>query len=200
MGYTHYVTKTAIKQEKWDKIIDYCKQIFDTAINSWWIDLDYEFVKNEDLGKVVMIVVNGSENQRLNKWVDTTGKVEHELVWPSSDVVLINDKPKVLEKSEWVFGITSTMPICPYNSITKTWSWDYEAFILRQNNSKFDFCKTNYRAYDVVVQAILLLLYTMCDSDEFTFASDGQKKDFALGYLLLKEATWIKSKNPDFLN
>jgi hypothetical protein len=29
----------------------------------------------------------------------------------------------------------------------------------------------------------------MCDSDEFTFASDGQKKDFALGYLLLKEAT-----------
>lgn len=201
MGYTHYIKKTAIKQENWDKFIDYCKQIFDTAINSWGIDLDYEFVKNKKLGGVDMIVLNGSEHQRLNKWVDTTKKVEQAgLVWPSSNTVLINDQPKVLEKNEWDFGITADMPVCPYDSITNTWSWNYETFVLKQNNPEFDFCKTNYRPYDVVVQAILLLLHTMCDSEEFVFSSDGQKKDFVLGYLLLKEATGIKAREPDFMD
>lgn len=50
---------------------------------------------------------------------------------------------------------------------------DYESFVIRRTEPKWDFCKTQYRQYDVVVCITLLVLKKVLGPSTFSFSSDG---------------------------
>jgi hypothetical protein len=49
---------------------------------------------------------------------------------------------------------------------------DYETFAIGRNHTSFDFCKTEYRPYDLAVMLMLLAAHRRVDS--FQFRSDGE--------------------------
>ena len=50
---------------------------------------------------------------------------------------------------------------------------DYESFTIQRAKPKWDFCKTQYRPYDVVVCITLLVLKKVLGPATFSFSSDG---------------------------
>ena len=70
----------------------------------------------------------------------------------------------------------------------------HETFAVRNENNDFDFCKTAYKPYDVVVTACLTVLSNTLDN--FKVSSDGDESDFEAGVSLAEEVTGLKLKNP----
>lgn len=61
---------------------------------------------------------------------------------------------------------------------------DYETFNLSRKAEKFSFCKTQYRPYDKVCVAILVLAEQLFDN--FSWSSDGDESDHKEGKQLLE--------------
>jgi len=64
----------------------------------------------------------------------------------------------------------------------------HESFVLSEDRSDFEFCKTAAKPYDVVVTAILIC--AQCRAPEvFSYSSDGTKQEWQPGLELARRAT-----------
>lgn len=73
----------------------------------------------------------------------------------------------------------------------------HETFYWAKDASGFNFCKTAYKPYDVVVTACLIHLKDVY-GDLVDIGSDGQWSDWTLGARLYRNATGLTAEN--FLN
>ena len=62
---------------------------------------------------------------------------------------------------------------------------DYETFLISRVKEDFNFCKTQYRHYDKVVVAILMLANELFE--DFEWSSDGNDEDHKEGKELLEK-------------
>lgn len=62
----------------------------------------------------------------------------------------------------------------------------HESFVVTPDQTDFEFCKTNYKPYDVVVVAVLVLFKHFFP--EIKFSSDGDLSELAEGVALASEA------------
>lgn len=74
-----------------------------------------------------------------------------------------------------------TQDVLSFNGISPD---DYETFSLSRKRKDFNFCKTQYRPYDKVVVAILMLAEEHFDG--FSWSSDGNAEDHKEGKELLE--------------
>lgn len=144
-------------------------------------------------------------------WVMTMGKW---LQRPSDNIPDKEDSGK--ESGEWFAGSLHNKPTIRVDlEDLKKWyvPWDYEAFSLESKVSRnerakddkwiFNCTKTNFYPFDVTVTAVLIALQVMFWPKYIRVNSDGEKKDFMLGYKLLREATkdldlWYDRKKFEF--
>jgi len=76
---------------------------------------------------------------------------------------------------------------------------DYESFVLALPRKAYGFTKTQYRPYDKVVVAILMLA-KQCFGDAFSWSSDGDASDHAEGASLLHSLDfWKRNEAEKFL-
>lgn len=75
-----------------------------------------------------------------------------------------------------------TQDVLSFNGISPD---DYETFSLSRKREDFNFCKTQYRPYDKVVVAILMLAEEHFDG--FSWSSDGNAEDHKEGKELLEK-------------
>ena len=75
-----------------------------------------------------------------------------------------------------------SMSIVKFNGNAKD-DGDYETFVLYPNGNKWDFCKTQYRPYDLFVGSVLILAQKMLG---YSVNSDGDKDDWSHIYEFLK--------------
>lgn len=71
----------------------------------------------------------------------------------------------------------------------------HETFLLERDNIGFEFCKTAYKPYDIVVTAVLSLAKYYY-GDDIDVSSDGDYDDWHDGVELARTATNIYVSNP----
>lgn len=76
-----------------------------------------------------------------------------------------DDNPKLINKNRINFNGDSSQDL------------DYETFYIDKNNQSFNFCKTQYRPYDLAVCSVLLLLHHHAP-DFHDISSDGDFNDW----------------------
>jgi len=70
----------------------------------------------------------------------------------------------------------------------------HESFVVENNGTGFEFCKTAFKPYDVAVVACLSILTHKLDN--FEPRSDGTKDEWQEGVDLAREITGLDIKNP----
>lgn len=201
MGYTHYCyykIEATQDTKKWTEFVEKAKLVCKKA-NEWGIDLETYFSD-------ARVDINGSDNQRLNNRVDRGDSVGT-LNRPDEK---INYSPfEKLPQTTWErFGWElKDLPTCPIDTQKQKWRWSYENMVFynskekywdSRNGTVFTFCKTNFRPYDIVVTALLLLFEIVFGKENVELHSDWEPKDWTLWYRLLQSATGINASTPDF--
>lgn len=136
-------------------------------------------------------------------WVVTMGKW---LQRPSDNIPDKEDSGK--ETGEWFAWSLHDKPTISVDlEDMKKWyvKADYDAFMLKSNVERnewakddkriFNCTKTNFLPFDVTVTAVLIALQVIFWPEYIRVSSDWSKKDFMLGYRLLKESTDWKEYN-----
>jgi hypothetical protein len=191
MGYTHYFRrpKQLGTPEEFKFFADDCQKIFDFCEN----ELDIKLANGaSDIGSRPEVTseevfFNGSEEQPIGVWT-TTEQIS--IPWPSS-IASIKDLSELpFEKTDgnWFGGDLVSQRVAPINKETGLGSGSYETFgverIVEEDDYRqpdedglyFDFCKTAYRPYDLVVTSVLIALkkhYPKCE-----ISTDGEEKDW----------------------
>jgi len=100
----------------------------------------------------------------------------------NSDVPVLND---LNGDGDFVIPMISTTEI-RFNGIGDD---SHETFLITKDKlPDYNFCKTAYKPYDVIVVAALLIASHYTDTTGWDVNSDGDKKDWADGFALAKTA------------
>tara|TARA_R100000789_G_C2981113_1_gene143492 strand:- start:12 stop:653 length:642 start_codon:yes stop_codon:yes gene_type:complete len=197
MGYTHYYyTPEVMDKKRFTDLATDVRKIFEFSEDKLGIKLANGLGDNDTRPEVTNDVIrfNGSEGQPPGLWT-TNERIS--IPWPSNDAGLNEPNPDpIADKTDgtWFAGSILTQRVAPINNDTGKGSGSYETLCIDRDNSKaefkqfnrnellFNFCKTAYRPYDLVVTAVLIALKH--HFQEARISSDGESSEWMDGMML----------------
>jgi len=176
MGYTHYWYRPhRIQKAAFEKIVEDCRKVLDEAERRG-LKLGDGGGEGRPILTPDAVLFNGAVNcgHALNQEIG--------LAWPAKDAVggVVGPDTENPISGTWFAGPELSTRACNGDCSYETFGFgrveEKQAWQHYERGYQFNFCKTNYRPYDIAVTAALIVIKHHCPSAYVL--SDGEAKDW----------------------